>query len=95
MPIYIYECKSCSDEFEIIQAIAAPSPEHCSRCGGPVRRLPSRTSVNFGKHTSRTSERFSKVPADQQARQEGDRLAKGAKRAGIPLGELFEDHREH
>jgi putative FmdB family regulatory protein len=95
MPIYAYECKSCSDEFEILQTIGAASPEKCPRCGGPVGRLPSRTSINFGKHSSRTSERYSKVPADQQARQEGDRLAKGAKKAGIPLGELFEDHREH
>ena len=95
MPIYVYQCESCADEFEILQTIGAAAPDHCSRCGGPVGRLPSRTSVNFGKHSSRTSERFSKLPVDQQARQEGDRLAKGAKKAGIPLGELFEDHREH
>lgn len=95
MPIYVYQCKSCSDEFELLHTIGAASPDRCSHCGGPVARVPSRPSVNFGKHSSRTAERFSKVPADQQARQEGDRLAKGAKKAGIPLGELFEDHREH
>ncbi len=95
MPIYVYQCGSCSDEFEILQKMGAPAPDRCLHCGGPVSRIPSRTAVNFGKHSSRTSERFSKLPVDQQARQEGDRLARGAKKAGIPLGELFEDHRDH
>ena len=95
MPIYVYQCTSCSDEFEVLQTMGAASPDRCSLCGGSVARVPARPSVNFARHSSRTAERFSKMPADQQARQEGERLAKGAKKAGIPLSELFEDHREH
>ena len=95
MPIYVYQCQSCSDEFEVLQTMSAKPPDCCSCCGGEVRRVPSQPSVNFGKHSSRASERFSKLSVDQQARQEGDRLAKGAKKAGIPLSELFEDHRQH
>jgi hypothetical protein len=48
--------------------------------------------MNVGKFASRSVERHSKVPADQQARMEQQRLVEHSKKTGIPLGDLFEIH---
>jgi hypothetical protein len=72
--------------------MSAPAPEICSNCGGPLERLPSRPSTNFGRFTSASAERHSKMTLDQQARKERDRLVEHSKKTGIPLRDLFEDH---
>lgn len=47
MPIYEYRCEKCEEEFEVSQRITdAPLTEH-EGCGGPVRRLISRTSFTL------------------------------------------------
>lgn len=92
MPIYGYQCELCSEEIEVLQAMTAPAPTPCSHCGGQLARVPSRTSVNTGKYTSRSAERHSKLSVDQQARKEGDFLAEHSKKTGVPMKELFEVH---
>jgi putative FmdB family regulatory protein len=44
MPIYEYQCDSCSRRFEIMQRMTEPLLSTCAQCGGPVRRLISQTS---------------------------------------------------
>jgi putative FmdB family regulatory protein len=92
VPIYEYQCDSCSGTFEVLQAMSAPAPQSCSRCGGRLERIPSSPSTNFGKHAGPSAERNSRLTVDQQARKERDRLVEHSKKTGIPFGSLFEDH---
>ena len=39
MPTYEYECKSCSHNFEVFQAMSDPPLKDCPQCGKEVRRL--------------------------------------------------------
>ena len=43
MPTYEYSCTSCGT-FDVEQRITEPARATCDRCGGPVRRLISRSS---------------------------------------------------
>ena len=92
MPIYEYRCDSCDAETEAIVPMGATVTDPCPACGGRLERIPSSTSMNFGKFASRSVERHSKVPAEQQARMEQDRLIKHSRKTGIPLSDLFEVH---
>ena len=92
MPIYEYRCESCGAETEELVSMGSVVSDPCSKCGGPLERIPSSTSMNVGKFASRSVERHSKVPADQQARMEQQRLVEHSKKTGIPLGDLFEIH---
>jgi putative FmdB family regulatory protein len=92
MPIYEYRCDACSGTFEILQPMGASAPDGCSHCGGRLERIPSSTSVNFGRFSGPSAERHSKLTTGQQARKERDRLVEHSKKTGIPLGDLFEDH---
>ena len=44
MPIYEYQCESCSRRFEVMQRMTEPLLATCEKCGGHVRRLISQTS---------------------------------------------------
>jgi putative FmdB family regulatory protein len=44
MPIYEYQCESCSRRFEVMQRMTEPHLATCEQCGGQVRRLISQTS---------------------------------------------------
>jgi len=39
MPTYEYECKKCSYNFEIFQAMSDAPVKECPKCGSEVRRL--------------------------------------------------------
>jgi len=43
MPTYEYSCTSCGT-FDVEQRITEPALAICDKCGGPVRRLISRSS---------------------------------------------------
>jgi putative FmdB family regulatory protein len=43
MPTYEYSCTSCGT-FDLEQRITEPALSTCDKCGGPVRRLISRSS---------------------------------------------------
>lgn len=92
MPIYEYVCEACAETIEVIQAINTPPPGSCPSCGGGLERLFSRTNSNFGRHSSPSAERHSKLGVQQQALQELDRLTEHSKKSGIPLNDLFEAH---
>ena len=92
MPIYEYECQSCSTQFQVLHAMSDAGPKSCSDCGGRLERIPSRPSTNVGRFTSASAERNSKLSVDQQARKEGARLVEHSKKTGVRLSDLFEDH---
>ncbi len=47
MPLYEYQCESCSNRFERIQKFSDPPIETCPSCGGPVRKLLSSPAIQF------------------------------------------------
>jgi putative FmdB family regulatory protein len=48
MPLYEYECRSCSKRFELIQKFSDPPPTECPNCGGgPVHKLISSPAIQF------------------------------------------------
>jgi len=48
MPLYEYQCESCSERFELIQKYSDPTPDVCPKCGkGPVQRLHSSPAIQF------------------------------------------------
>lgn len=47
MPLYEYQCESCSHRFERIQKFSDPPIEICPSCGGPVKKLLSSPAIQF------------------------------------------------
>lgn len=47
MPIYEYQCDSCSYKFEVKQSMKDDPISTCERCGQPVRRLISSPGIMF------------------------------------------------
>ncbi len=47
MPLYEYQCESCSTRFERIQKFADPPVETCPSCGGPGRSVLSSPAIQF------------------------------------------------
>ncbi len=47
MPIYEYQCDSCTHKFEVKQSIKDDPLSTCERCGKPVRRLISSPGIMF------------------------------------------------
>ena len=47
MPLYEYQCESCSARFERIQKFSDPPETVCPTCGGPVRKLLSSPAIQF------------------------------------------------
>ncbi len=44
MPIYEYKCERCGHRFEQFQSLHDKEARICEKCGGPVRRVISRTA---------------------------------------------------
>jgi len=47
MPIYLYRCLSCVNEFEIKQKFQDEPLTICPKCGSTLARVPARVSVIF------------------------------------------------
>jgi putative FmdB family regulatory protein len=47
MPLYEYECESCSHRFEVIQKFSDPPVEKCPKCGGAVHKLIASPAIQF------------------------------------------------
>jgi putative FmdB family regulatory protein len=47
MPLYEYECASCTHRFERIQKFSDPLVDVCPECGGAVRKLLSSPAIQF------------------------------------------------
>lgn len=41
VPIYVYQCDVCLEEFEVLQPVSAPPVAECPRCGAddPPRKV--------------------------------------------------------
>jgi putative regulatory protein, FmdB family len=39
MPTYVYQCKACSEQTELVQKMTDPPLSECPSCGGEVRKL--------------------------------------------------------
>lgn len=47
MPLYDYQCQKCVHTVEVMHGVNGPGPDHCERCGGPVRKLLSAPAIVF------------------------------------------------
>jgi putative FmdB family regulatory protein len=47
MPLYEYQCESCSHRFEKIQKFSDPLVDVCPKCGGKVKKLLSSPAIQF------------------------------------------------
>ena len=47
MPLYEYQCESCSHRFERIQKFSDPPADTCPQCSGKVRKLISSPAIQF------------------------------------------------
>ena len=47
MPLYEYECETCSHRFEVIQKFSDAPISVCPKCGGPVQKLLSSPAIQF------------------------------------------------
>jgi len=47
MPEYRYYCTKCGEMFKITKDMGAPAPVKCSRCGGKLERIFSKTPVIY------------------------------------------------
>ncbi len=47
MPIYEYQCTSCSERHEVIQRFSDAPLSHCPSCGGDMKKLPSSPAIQF------------------------------------------------
>ena len=47
MPLYEYQCNTCSHRFDVIQKSSDPLASECPTCGGPVRKLLSSPAIQF------------------------------------------------
>lgn len=47
MPLYEYQCTSCSERVEIIQRLSDPPYSLCPKCGGDMKKLVSAPAIQF------------------------------------------------
>ncbi len=47
MPVYEYECPACEIVHEVQQRIADDPLQDCPECGGPVKKIMSRSSFQL------------------------------------------------
>lgn len=47
MPIYEYQCEKCGKDFELFRSITDDGRPSCKFCGGPVKKLISRSSFHL------------------------------------------------
>jgi len=47
MPIYEYQCDSCSEHYEVFQKVTARPLNKCEKCGGRLHKLISQSSFHL------------------------------------------------
>ena len=47
MPVYEYECPACEKVHEVQQRMADDPLQNCPECGGPVKKIMSRSSFQL------------------------------------------------
>ncbi|MBI3807440.1 MAG: zinc ribbon domain-containing protein [Nitrospirae bacterium] len=69
MPIYEYQCESCTDKFEVKQSMKDDPLTACPRCGKRVQRLISSPAIMFkgsGWYVTDYSEKMKPSPGSEQ-----------------------------
>lgn len=89
MPIYEYQCDTCSYKFEVKQSIKDDPIAACERCGKPVRRLISSSGIMFkgsGWYVTDYSSKM-KPPSEGEKKTEGEKSATtGGEKKEAPAG---------
>jgi putative FmdB family regulatory protein len=68
MPLYEYQCTSCGETVEVIQAMSDPLYAHCPKCGGEMRKLISSPAIHFkGSGFYKTDYASTPVPQSESA----------------------------
>ena len=47
MPLYEYQCTTCSERVEILQRMSDPPYSVCPKCGGEMKKLVSSPAIQF------------------------------------------------
>ena len=47
MPTYGYQCKTCGQQFEVLQKITDPAITDCEQCGSPVKKIIYPVGIQF------------------------------------------------
>jgi putative FmdB family regulatory protein len=47
MPIYEYVCTQCGKHCEVVQKVNDPPLKKCRSCGGPLKKIPSASAIQF------------------------------------------------
>ena len=47
MPLYEYQCNSCSNKFELRQKFSDPPATECPQCGGEVAKIISSSAFSL------------------------------------------------
>jgi len=80
VPIYEYECETCSKRIEILQKMSDPPLTSCDTCEGSVHRIVSPSGLIFkgsGFYINDYARKKKDGPSD----------AKGEKKAAAPVAE--------
>ena len=48
MPEYVYRCRKCGHEVNIVEPMHSRTETYCDQCGGIMRRRPLKIHVNWG-----------------------------------------------
>lgn len=64
MPTYEYECQSCHERVEAVQAFTDPALTTCGVCGGPLRKVFSAVGIAFkGSGFYKNDNRSTRAPS--------------------------------
>lgn len=89
MPIYEYQCDTCSHKFEVKQSMKDDPIAACERCGKPVRRIISSSGIMFkgsGWYVTDYSNKM-KPPSEGEKKTEGEKSATtGGEKKETPTG---------
>jgi len=47
MPVYIYSCKVCEEDKELVKGMKDPDPHSCPDCGGRIKRVFNVSGIHF------------------------------------------------
>ena len=86
MPVYEYQCKACSREFEYQQRMADPDKTTCEACGGSLERLISRTAFQLKGSGWYKDLYSSQKPAAADGKAEGGDAAGSADKPAAAAG---------
>ena len=94
MPIYEYRCDKCGQEFELFRSITDNGTPSCKSCGGPVKKLISRSSFHLKGTGWYVTDYAGKKPSGQEEKKEASSASSSSsskKEESTPKKEKSED----